>query len=44
MSQAPIISLAQVSKSFGKSGASSTYVAVDKLDLQVARGQLLRAG
>jgi len=37
----PIISLAQVSKSFGKSGASSAYVAVDRLDLQVARGQLL---
>jgi NitT/TauT family transport system ATP-binding protein len=41
MSRTPIISLAQVSKSFGKSGASSAYVAVDRLDLQVARGQLL---
>jgi len=41
MNPAPIISLAQVSKSFGKSGASSAYVAVDRLDLQVARGQLL---
>jgi NitT/TauT family transport system ATP-binding protein len=41
MSPAPIISLEQVSKSFGKSGASSAYVAVDRLDLQVARGQLL---
>jgi len=41
MNPAPIISLAQVSKSFGKSGASSAYVAVDRLDLQVAPGQLL---
>jgi NitT/TauT family transport system ATP-binding protein len=41
MSPAPIISLAKVSKSFGKSGASSAYVAVDRLDLQVAPGQLL---
>ena len=41
MSPTPIISLAAVSKSFGKSGASSAYVAVDNLDLQVARGQLL---
>ena len=41
MSFAPIISLDQVSKSFGKSGAASAYVAVDRLDLQVARGQLL---
>ena len=37
----PIISLNQVSKSFGKSGATSSYVAVDRLDLQVGRGQLL---
>jgi NitT/TauT family transport system ATP-binding protein len=37
----PIISLEQVSKSFGKSGAASAYVAVDRLDLQVGRGQLL---
>ena len=37
----PIISLNQVSKSFGKSGAASSYVAVDRLDLQVGRGQLL---
>ena len=41
MSLAPIISLDQGSKSFGKSGAASAYVAVDRLDLQVARGQLL---
>jgi NitT/TauT family transport system ATP-binding protein len=38
---APIISLDQVSKSFGKSGAASAYVAVDRLDLQVGSGQLL---
>lgn len=37
----PIISLNQVSKSFGKSGAGSSYVAVDRLDLQIGRGQLL---
>jgi NitT/TauT family transport system ATP-binding protein len=37
----PIISLNQVSKSFGKSGAASSYVAVDRLDLQIGRGQLL---
>jgi NitT/TauT family transport system ATP-binding protein len=38
---APIISLDQVTKSFGKSGAASAYVAVDRLDLKVGRGQLL---
>jgi NitT/TauT family transport system ATP-binding protein len=38
---APIISLDQVTKSFGKSGVQSAYVAVDRLDLQVGRGQLL---
>jgi NitT/TauT family transport system ATP-binding protein len=37
----PIISLQQVSKNFGKSGAVSSYVAVDRLDLQIARGQML---
>jgi NitT/TauT family transport system ATP-binding protein len=37
----PIISLSQVSKSFGNSGAASSYVAVDRLDLQIGRGQLL---
>ncbi len=37
----PIISLQQVSKSFGKLGAQSSYVAVDRLDLQIARGQML---
>jgi len=37
----PIISLQQVSKSFGKTGAVSPYVAVDRLDLQVGRGQML---
>ena len=35
-SASPIISLNQVSKSFGKSGAASSYVAVDQLDLQIA--------
>jgi NitT/TauT family transport system ATP-binding protein len=37
----PIISLQQVSKSFGKSGAVSSYVAVDRLDLAIGRGQML---
>jgi NitT/TauT family transport system ATP-binding protein len=37
----PIISLNKVSKSFGKGGAASSYVAVDRLDLQIGRGQLL---
>jgi NitT/TauT family transport system ATP-binding protein len=40
-SASPIISLNQVSKAFGKSGAASSYVAVDRLDLQIGRGQLL---
>jgi NitT/TauT family transport system ATP-binding protein len=40
-SASPIICLNQVSKSFGKSGAASSYVAVDRLDLQIGRGQLL---
>jgi NitT/TauT family transport system ATP-binding protein len=39
-SASPLISLNQVSKSFGKSAASA-YVAVDRLDLQIAQGQLL---
>jgi NitT/TauT family transport system ATP-binding protein len=41
MTASPIISLNKVSKSFGKSGAASSYVAVDRLDLQIERGQLL---
>ncbi len=41
MTAPPIISLNKVSKSFGKSGAASSYVAVDRLDLQIGRGQLL---
>jgi NitT/TauT family transport system ATP-binding protein len=41
MTAAPIISLNQVSKSFGKSGAASSYVAVDRLDLAIGKGQLL---
>jgi NitT/TauT family transport system ATP-binding protein len=41
MTASPIISLNQVSKSFGKSGAANSYVAVDRLDLQIGRGQLL---
>jgi NitT/TauT family transport system ATP-binding protein len=40
-SASPIISLNQVSKSFGKRGVASAYVAVDRLDLQIGRGQLL---
>jgi NitT/TauT family transport system ATP-binding protein len=38
---APVISLRDVSKSFSKAGAASAYVAVDRLDLQVAEGQML---
>jgi NitT/TauT family transport system ATP-binding protein len=37
----PIISLQQVSKSFGKSGTGSSYIAVDRLDLEIGRGQML---
>src|SRR6266478_2654152 len=37
----PIISLAQVSKSFSKSRTTPAYVAVDRLDLQVGQGQML---
>jgi NitT/TauT family transport system ATP-binding protein len=37
----PIISLQQVSKSFGKPGAVSSYIAVDRLDLLIGRGQML---
>jgi NitT/TauT family transport system ATP-binding protein len=40
-SASPLISLNQVSKAFGKKGASTAYVAVDRLDLQIAQGQLL---
>jgi NitT/TauT family transport system ATP-binding protein len=40
-SSQPIISLQQVSKSFGKAGAVSSYVAVDRLDLAIGRGQML---
>lgn len=36
-----IISLQQVSKRFGKAGAASSYVAVEGLDLEVGRGQML---
>jgi NitT/TauT family transport system ATP-binding protein len=35
------IRLDGVSKSFGKAGSTSAYLAVDKLDLQVAQGQML---
>ncbi len=38
---APIITLRDVSKSFGKNGVASAYVAVDRLDLEVARGQMV---
>jgi NitT/TauT family transport system ATP-binding protein len=37
----PIISLVQVSKSFSKKRSAPAYVAVDRLDLDVATGQLL---
>ena len=37
----PIISLQQVSKSFGKPGAVASYIAVDRLDLAIGRGQML---
>jgi NitT/TauT family transport system ATP-binding protein len=37
----PIISLNHVTKSFGKSGAASAYVAVDRLNLEIGKGQLL---
>jgi NitT/TauT family transport system ATP-binding protein len=36
-----IINLQQVSKSFGKPGAAASYVAVDRLDLAIGRGQML---
>jgi NitT/TauT family transport system ATP-binding protein len=36
-----IISLQQVSKRFGKAGTASSYVAVEGLDLEVGRGQML---
>jgi NitT/TauT family transport system ATP-binding protein len=38
---APVISLKEVSKSFGRAGAAAAYVAVDRLDLHVAGGQML---
>jgi len=38
---APLISLTQVSKLFGKPGAAPDYVAVDRLDLGVDLGQML---
>ena len=37
----PVISLRDVSKTFAKAGAASGYVAVDRLDLHVAEGQML---
>ena len=39
ISATPIIHLAQVSKSFSKKRAAPAYVAVDRLDLEVAPGQ-----
>jgi NitT/TauT family transport system ATP-binding protein len=38
---AAIISLANVSKSFGKRGAASNFLAVDRLNLDVGQGQML---
>ncbi len=37
----PVISLQDVSKPFTQAGAASAYVAVDRLDLHVAEGQML---
>ena len=37
---APIISLNQVSKSFGKGGAATAYVAVDRLELAEYSGSM----
>jgi NitT/TauT family transport system ATP-binding protein len=37
----PMICLKNVSKSFGKRGAAADFVAVDRLNLQVGRGQML---
>lgn len=37
----PVISLRDVSKTFAKAGGTSGYVAVDRLDLHVAEGQML---
>ena len=37
----PVISLRDVSKTFAKAGGRSGYVAVDRLDLHVAEGQML---
>jgi len=37
----PVISLRDVSKTFARAGGTSGYVAVDRLDLHVAEGQML---
>jgi NitT/TauT family transport system ATP-binding protein len=39
--ETPAICLKQVSKIFGKTGGAGAFTAVDSLDLQVARGQML---
>jgi NitT/TauT family transport system ATP-binding protein len=41
MTAPPIISLQQVTKSFGKIGLTTSFVAVDRLDLEVAKGQMV---
>jgi NitT/TauT family transport system ATP-binding protein len=41
ISFSPVISLENASKVFGKSGSSSAFVAVDRLNLQVPQGQML---
>lgn len=38
---APMISLANVSKAFGKRGVAADYIAVDRLNLEVGPGQML---
>jgi NitT/TauT family transport system ATP-binding protein len=37
----PAISLRNVSKAFGKTGVASLYLAVDRLDLNIAEGQMV---
>lgn len=41
MTAAAIISLQEVTKSFGKAGLVSNYVAVDRLDLEIGKGQMV---
>jgi NitT/TauT family transport system ATP-binding protein len=41
MTAPAIISLQEVTKSFGKAGLASSYVAVDRLDLEIGKGQMV---